>query len=229
MSGCPFKVIDALKIPFAPSESVSNSDPLIFRSTRQYPRPYISPYHGCFSKFLDTSYPELSSLPFYLQNSLFHQDTIQGHRDSDCTQKVVIANELRESGNRNFSKSLFEKAVLCYEHALSLFIWVKLKREEGTAQVVERKEEDQLDETARQSTVCALLGNLGAALIKLRHFGFAEEVLFEAFKRSPGKSRIVLFRAYLRAYNKESDVQLLNLALGDLHRATEEIPEAACL
>ncbi|CAG9329322.1 unnamed protein product [Blepharisma stoltei] len=228
MYGCPFFMQSSskgtIKSPFAVNKTQRADDPISFQIIQDYSKPYISPYIDSFARYKPEKFPCFYDLPFYLQNSLFHHTFISRHRKTEFTNKVMIANELRESGNKNFHKGHFFKAFMCYDHCLGLFSWIELESQEDDEglRIIQNPEMDELNEKARKGMISQVLLNLAAALIKMRNFKEALEVLKEAVLVSPKNLKNNGMRAICRAANKESDIATLQLALDDATKAVEK-------
>ncbi|CAG9316296.1 unnamed protein product [Blepharisma stoltei] len=231
MSGCPFFTLapskGTIKSPFAINKTHRVDDPSCFQFTQDYSKPYISPYIDAFARYKPEKFPCFYNLPFYLQNSLFHHTFISRHRKTEFTNKVMIANELRESGNKNFHKGHYFKAFLCYDHCLGLFSWIEMESQEDdeNLKIIQNPEEDQLNEKSRIGMISQVLLNMAAALIKLRNFKEALDVLKEAILISPKNQKNNGMRAICRAANKESDISALQLALDDANKAAGKFAE----
>ena len=112
----------------------------------------MSAFSKYLTKSLYASFPELSSLPFYVQNSLFH------------AKSEETVESLRSQGNKFFLDSQYERALMSYEQALCQLVWAELP---GKLVVKEPTEQNSELEAVRKQTVCDLLMNVSSALMML--------------------------------------------------------------
>ena len=205
MSGCPFfSSKKPSKNPFPAAPPAISLDPMPFISSRSYPLPYTSPYSILFYKFSLSKNNSLTSLPFHYRNSLFHNTYITKHRKSDFLAKVSMANQLRESGNRNFHKGKHEAAALCYEHAIGLFKYAELQ-EDGESVIISVQAEDD-DTQALKGILLKLLGNYIITLVATKNFREAEELIQEA-KNISDWMELRIIEATCKANNSEVGLQ----------------------
>lgn len=231
MYGCPFFLAPPsngpIKSPFAHNKNLRADDPNSFQLAQDFSKPYISPYVDSFARFSPEKFPCFYNLPFHLQNSLFQHSFISRHRKTQFINKIMIANELRESGNKNFHRGQYYKAFMCYDHCLGLFNWIELesKEDDEDLKIFQNPEQDEQDENARRGMISQVILNMAATLVKLRHFKEALDILKEAILISPKNLRILGIRAICRAANKESDISALQLALDDATKASAKYLE----
>ena len=177
MSGCPFFSSKPQKQPFSNLPKPSASDPAPFTLTRRFSDPYFSPYRDLFTKYEQSSPNPLSSLEFHFRNSLFHSPYVSKFRSSELNSRILMANELREGGNRSFSKGNYSKACICYEHAFSLFNYC-IQTEKGVECI--RVDKDTEDYNEYRGIITQILVNYSYALDYLGNFEQAEIILKEA-------------------------------------------------
>jgi len=177
MSGCPFFSTKPQKQPFSNQPKPSASDPAPFKLTRRFSDPYFSPYKDLFIKYEQSSPNPLSSLEFHYRNSLFHSPYVSKFRTSDLSSRILMANELREGGNRSFSKGNYSKACISYEHAFSLFNYCS-QTDKGVEYIKVNKDSEEYNEYI--GIVTQIMVNYSYALNYLGNFKQAEIILKEA-------------------------------------------------
>ncbi|OMJ96332.1 hypothetical protein SteCoe_68 [Stentor coeruleus] len=209
MSGCPFLLNrKPSKEPFSNNPSPPATDPSLVLSDRSFPIPYKSPYDDLFFKFSLTKSNPLKALDFIYKNSLFHHTYITRYRTQDFLSKAAIVNELRECGNKNYNKSRFDRACLCYEHAFGLFKYAEFSDDETITIVDTPCEND--DKPAKNGLIQKLLINYAITLCKMKHFAEAELILQEA-------------QSFVN--NKEIRVVLLYCKLGNIETQYQDLCE----
>ena len=115
-----------------------------------------------------------------------------------------MANQLRESGNRNFHKGKHEAAALCYEHAIGLFKYAELQ-EDGESVIISVQAEDD-DTQALKGILLKLLGNYIITLAATKNFREAEELIQEAKNISDWRE-LKIIEATCKANNSEVGLQ----------------------
>lgn len=178
MSGCPFFSSKPQKQPFSNVPKPSSFDPAPYTVTRKFSDPYTSPYKDLFTKYEQSLINPLKTLEFHYKNSLFHHPHVAKFRTSDLSSRILMANELREGGNRNFSKGKYSKACLCYEHAFSLFNYCV--QEENKEVKIIKVSPDHEDYNEYRGIITQILVNYSFALDFLGNFQQAEILLQEA-------------------------------------------------
>ena len=202
MSGCPFlnQSKKSNKDPFVNAIKPSSADPKFNLIQQEFPMPYVSPYYNSFNKFTQTSPNPLAGVEFFYQNSIFHQGFVTKYRKSDQLIRISVANELRESGNRNYNKGLYEKAALCYEHGFCLFFYAELV--ENTLVLI-NPQIDSGDLQAVNGIIFQLLINYTLTLIKLKNFSQAEVIIKQA-ERFQNSLKTKIFQALCKICNSET-------------------------
>lgn len=197
---CPFfSSQQPIKQPFQNVSEPSSLDPEPFLSVRAYEVPYISPYIDLFHKFSLSK--RTSEIPFHYCNSIFHNSYITNHRESEILNKISMANELREAGNRNFHKENYSNAVLCYEHAICLFKFLELQEDGSLILKTADPATEDFHETI--GIISKLLENYALALTKMRHFTAAELLIEESKSLNPS-FELVIIEAICKANNEKS-------------------------
>jgi tetratricopeptide (TPR) repeat protein len=226
-SGCPFaSKRKAIKEPFSHAPEPVALDPILNTIDPDYCMPYISPYFESFNKFSLKKPSPLAGIPFYLQNSIFHQQFIIKYRKSDFMTKALVANDLRESGNRKYQRGMYEKAAVCYEHGLCLFKYGEVI--ENDAIKIFTTEIDATDTSAYNGMILQLCMNYAITLIKMKHFYEAQLILSEAFSLSNSRELKVL-EALCKLNNIESGLEEIS-ELKDIIIASGSIkPEYSAL
>lgn len=177
---CPFssskRVAEGLTCPFSGKKAkVSPKDPMAEWFEPCYSVPYISPYYSEIEVIRKKFACEVSQPTFYLINSLCHDSRIKGWRTQPIMARLLLAEELKQGGNRNFSIGKINEALLNYEHALGLF--KSLVMAEDKLKAIEDENLDAVEFGSREGVRKELLLNVAISLIKLKHFDEAEEVL----------------------------------------------------
>jgi len=224
---CPFSIGKSQKpqrSPFGHNPPPKSNDPVFFEDHEEYLLPYISPYHSSFFRFHSDASSSFFELPFYLQNSCFHHDYIARFRSMPFMQKSMMANELREAGNRNFNQGLYRKAYMNYEHSIGVFVYVELHKD-NSFELFQSPEEDPREEKVRKGLLLQSLLNMAVCLIKMRNFEECRKCLDDSLMLSPYNLRAKAIRAMNVLYNKASKLFDLNLARDDASRAAEVHPE----
>ena len=177
MSACPFfSSSKPIKQPFSNIPKPSPSDPSPFAIERRYEQPYFSPYSSLFVKYELTATKPLTSLDFIMKNTIFHHSYVTRFRSTELASRVLMANELREAGNRNYNKGHYSKACMCYEHAFGLFNYCQDVK--GNIETYIEKLPD--CENGFKGILSQVLVNYAYALIALGNFQQADFVLKES-------------------------------------------------
>ena len=176
---CPFfPTKTPAKDPFSNNPQLVSSDPELTIIDPGFPLPYISPYFKLFTKFSQSKRNPLTKVPFHYRNSLFHHNYIKKYRTADFLSKLSVANELRESGNRNYHNGRYDRAALCYEHGFCLFKYAELVDEDDVHII--NSENDSADQITKKGIIVRLLINYTLTLIKQKNFAEAEIIVSEA-------------------------------------------------
>ena len=178
MSACPFfPSTKPIKQPFSNIPKPSSSDPSPFAIERKYEEPYFSPYSSQFIKYDLIASKPLHSLDFLMKNTIFHHCYVTRFRTKDLISRVLIANELRESGNRNYNKGQYLKACMCYEHAFGLFNYC-VDADNIIKTHIEKPPDDDLN--TYKGIITQVLVNYTYALIALGNFQQAKILLTQS-------------------------------------------------
>jgi hypothetical protein len=184
--------------------------------------PYVTPYYSEIELALKTCALEQPEVLFYIPNTLFHEPRVCRKRSQPVLARFLLAEELKQGGNRNFWSGRLQEALMNYEHALGLFDYLV---KDGTQwKVVQETLLDAHELSARQGVKRRLLLNCVAVLIKLKHFREARRVLDDGLQNWRMDAETTSLRCWLSAVDLESSVEDLENALCDLKRVVPDSP-----
>jgi len=133
--------------PFMPTEN--KKPPSLAHLEQSYEIPYISAmrhlfsFRGILSK--GKSNPEnrekFESYPVFLKHTLFHnEEQFEKIRKLEVAHRFFIYDKFRERGNRKYNRNHPAEAISLYEHALSCFKWLEVKKDDKKEEDEETKE-----------------------------------------------------------------------------------------
>eukprot|EP00359_Climacostomum_virens_P001417 CAMPEP_0204898406 /NCGR_PEP_ID=MMETSP1397-20131031/1275_1 /ASSEMBLY_ACC=CAM_ASM_000891 /TAXON_ID=49980 /ORGANISM="Climacostomum Climacostomum virens, Strain Stock W-24" /LENGTH=433 /DNA_ID=CAMNT_0052066255 /DNA_START=1 /DNA_END=1302 /DNA_ORIENTATION=- len=224
MMSCPFssakRTTEGLTCPFSgKKEKLSPKDPEPEWFEPCYTVPYISPYYSEIEATLKKFTCEESNPPFYLVNTLFQDPRVCRWRSQPMMVRLILAEELKQGGNRELSLGKLKDAQLNYEHALGLFKY--LTKTEETLKVNEDELTDEQEIGSRSGVRKELMRNLAITLIRQKHFDLAFEVLnmsLALWRNDPKASTI---RCWLYAEDLKSSSDDIENAIGTLKSLRE--------
>jgi len=137
-SGCPFMPTESKKPP-----ALAHFEP-------SFEIPYISPmrhlfnFRGILSK--NKASPEekekFEAYPIYLKHTLFHnEEKFEKIRKLEVAHRFFVYDKFREQGNKKYNRNNPTEALSLYEHALSCFKWLEIKKTEKKKKEGEEGEE----------------------------------------------------------------------------------------
>jgi len=150
--------------PFMPSDNKKN--PALTHLEPSYEIPYLSTVRHLFTfkgfapgmkgKTAAPSRTKFDSYPIFLKHTLFHdEEKFAQVRKMELSQRFFVYDNFREQGNKKYSRGRYTEAIALYEHALSCFRWLQVKKEE-------KKEDD--DEEFKENDPYVNLKPLNRAL-----------------------------------------------------------------
>ena len=119
--------------------------------------PYISTLRHLFSfrgilskgKTNPDSRNNFDTYPIFLKHTLFHnEEKFEKIRKLEVAHRFFVYDKFREQGNKRYNKNRCEEALSLYEHSLSCFKWLEIKKDEkkpegeGEGEDEETKEEE---------------------------------------------------------------------------------------
>jgi len=136
--------------PFMPTES--KKPPSLAHFEQTFEIPYISPmrhlfnFRGILSK--NKASPEekekFEAYPIYLKHTLFHnEEKFEKIRKLEVAHRFFVYDKFREQGNKKYNRNNATEALSLYEHALSCFKWLEIKKTEKKKDEKEDVEEDE--------------------------------------------------------------------------------------
>jgi len=137
--------------PFMPSEN--KKPPALAHLEPSFEIPYISTLRHLFSfrgilskgKSNPDSKSNFESYPIFLKHTLFHnEEKFEKIRKLEVAHRFFVYDKFREQGNKKYNRNKSEEALSLYEHALSCFKWLEIKKDEKKENDEESKEEDPL-------------------------------------------------------------------------------------
>jgi len=156
-SGCPFMPSENKKPP-----SLAHLEP-------SFEIPYISTlrhlftFRGILSK--GKSNPDarnnFDSYPIFLKHTLFHnEEKFEKIRKLEVAHRFFVYDKFREQGNKKYNRNKPEEALSLYEHALSCFKWLEIKKDE-------KKEKEEGDEESKEEDPLEGLKPMNRALASI--------------------------------------------------------------
>jgi len=138
-SGCPFMPTESKKPPAL--EHLEPSFEIPYISTLRH----LFTFRGILSK--GKSCPEnrekFENYPIFLKHTLFHnEEKFEKIRKLEVAHRFFIYDKFREQGNKKYNRNRPADALGLYEHALSCFKWLEIKKEEKKEGDEETKEEE---------------------------------------------------------------------------------------
>jgi ribosomal protein L12E/L44/L45/RPP1/RPP2 len=136
-SGCPFMPTESKKPP-----SLAHLEP-------SFEIPYISTlrhlftFRGILSKnhSSNENKEKFDTYPYFLKHTLFHnEEKFEKIRKLEVAHRFFVYDKFREQGNKKYNRNKPAEAISLYEHALSCFKWLEVKKEEKKDEE-EKKEE----------------------------------------------------------------------------------------
>ena len=86
---------------------------------------------------------KFDSYPIFLKHTLFHnEEKFDKIRKLEVAHRFFVYDKFREQGNKKYNKNRFEESLSLYEHALSCFKWLEIKKEEKKEGDEENKEDE---------------------------------------------------------------------------------------
>lgn len=227
MSGCPFSGIRVTRSPFAHNPPPNKAEPVLEPGSSDMPVPLISRYQFLLDQYVPHKLKKFYELPVYLQNTLFHNELIAKRRSLNATERVMFACELVDAGNREFNRGQSEKSLMCYEHALGLFLY--LEKEEGeltdeTWRLVTVGGEDAVEQNSIQTVLTKICINMSIVMIKLRHYSEAVEVINRVLAVNNRNPLARLMKGLAVLMNLKSCHYDLQIVLDDIKAGVEKHP-----
>jgi len=144
--------------PFMPSENKKN--PALAHLEPSYEIPYLSTVRHLFSfkgftpgmknKNTAPNRAMFDTYPIFLKHTLFHDEEKFGQvRKMELSQRFFVYDNFREQGNKKYNRGRYTEALALYEHALSCFRWLQVKKEE-------EKKQDEDDEEFKEDPYAKL-------------------------------------------------------------------------
>ena len=117
-----------------------------------YEIPYISTLRHLFTfrgllprgKNAPENRQNFDKYPIFLKHTLFHKEgTFDKLRKLEVSHRFFVYDKFREQGNKKYNKNNPQEAISFYEHALSCFKWLEIKKDDHKT-FEEIKEDDPL-------------------------------------------------------------------------------------
>jgi len=247
-AGCPVMPAENKKAP-----ALAHLEPA-------YEVPYISTLRHLFTfkgllpkgRTAPENRQNFDKYPIFLKHTLFHkEDTFSKVRKMEASQRFFVYDKFREQGNKKYNRKNPQEAIGYYEHALSCFKWLEIKKDDHK-NFEEIKEEDPLarlkpltralatvlnDDNVelhdgeeitesneidmRNSMLLNIYLSLACAYLKLNHYSTAIVACEEGLKLSQNSSQLYFRRSQARAYNKGATLDDLYKAKDDIEKAIE--------
>ena len=228
MSGCPFSGISVTRSPFAHNPPPNKSEPVLESTSSDMSVPLISQYQFLMDQYVPHKLKKFYELPVYLQNTLFHNELVTRRRNLNSTERVMFACELVDAGNREFNRGQNEKSLMCYEHALGLFLY--LEKDDGeltddTWHLITVGGDDSVDQNAIQTVLIKICVNLSLTMIKLRHYSEAKEVIQRVLAVNNRHSMARLIRGLAVVLNLKSCHYDLDVVMDDIKTGADKHPK----
>jgi ribosomal protein L12E/L44/L45/RPP1/RPP2 len=155
-SGCPFMPTESKKPP-----SLGHLEP-------SFEIPYISTlrhlftFRGILSKGNKSAEnrENFEKYPIFLKHTLFHnEEKFEKVRKLEVAHRFFVYDKFREQGNKKYNRNRFVDSISLYEHALSCFKWLEIKKEE--------KKEDEENKEEEVEDPLASLKPMNKALVSI--------------------------------------------------------------
>lgn len=179
-----------------------------------YSVPYISPFYTNIEHTLKKFSCEAADSTYYLLNSMFHESRITHWRTQPIVVRLLLAEELKQGGNRDYASGKLKDALLNYDSGLGLLKY--LTKAEGKLVVHEDELVDTQEIASRDAVRKSLLINSAITLVKLKHFYEAQGVLETCKTMWPSDSKIAALDCWLKAED-------LSIPLPQLESAIEAV------